>query len=94
MRNNNRRRKSKMKKIRDGRKDYEERARKNEEFISFHLFKDAEAMYRLITINGESLIVRDIERSSLRTIKGIIPAFVWRDRAKLGVISRIASTKA
>ena len=37
-------------------------------------------MYRLITITGESLIVRDMEGRRLRTNNGIIPASVWRER--------------
>jgi len=45
-------------------------------------------------MTDESSIVGDIEGSSLHTINGIIPASVWRDRAKLGEISRIASTQA
>jgi hypothetical protein len=51
-------------------------------------------MYRLITITGESLIVRDVEGRGLRTIYVCIPASVWKDRAKLGEISRIAIDQA
>jgi hypothetical protein len=51
-------------------------------------------MYRLITMTGESLIVRDVEGSGFYTIYGCIPTSVWRDRAKLGKISRITSTQA
>jgi len=51
-------------------------------------------MYRLITMTGESLIVRDVEGSGLHTICGCIPASVWKDTAKLGEISRRASIPA
>jgi hypothetical protein len=51
-------------------------------------------MYRLTTVTGESLIARDVEGNGLSKIYGCIPASLWRDRTKLGEISRIASTQA
>jgi hypothetical protein len=46
------------------------------------LFKDAEAMYRLITMTGKSLIVRDVEGSGFYTIYGCIPGICVERQSK------------